>query len=115
MHAHCIFDTIVIGFLSFSLICFLFKHVLNYFSQVCQNQLLSAFPEKMKGDLVTASSAKYPKNKPRQVGMDGLSWCAKVIISDAIFILCSIYRPQEDFFKCVYYINKRRFGDLLHL
>ncbi|CAB4016809.1 Hypothetical predicted protein, partial [Paramuricea clavata] len=45
---------------------------------VCQNQLLSAFPEKMKGDLVTASSVKYPKNKPRQVGMDGLSWCAKV-------------------------------------
>ncbi|CAB4033964.1 Hypothetical predicted protein, partial [Paramuricea clavata] len=44
---------------------------------VCQNQLLSAFPEKMKGDLVTASSVKYPKNKPRQVGMDGLSWCAK--------------------------------------
>ena len=68
-------------------------HVLNYFSLVCQNQLLSAFPEKMKGDLVTASSAKYPKNKPIQVGMDGLSWCAKVIISDAIFM---VYRPAPD-------------------
>ncbi|XP_028395191.1 uncharacterized protein LOC114519267 isoform X2 [Dendronephthya gigantea] len=44
---------------------------------VCRRQLFAPFPTRIKNDVISASSAKYPINEPKQTGTLGHSWCAE--------------------------------------
>ncbi|CAB4026057.1 Hypothetical predicted protein, partial [Paramuricea clavata] len=44
---------------------------------VCQSQLFIASSERIKDKVITASSANYQTNGPKQTAIHGLAWCAE--------------------------------------
>lgn len=67
--------------------CSIFSHLyFSFFSSlVCQRQLFLAYPERIKDNVITASSSNYQTNGPKQTAKHGLAWCAEVYALSQLF------------------------------